>query len=48
MIVKDGSKWLVKTKDGKRTLGTHPSKEKAQKQLDAIEIDKAEYKKEMY
>lgn len=42
MIKKDGNKWQVTSKSGK-VLGTHPTKEKAQKQLAAIE-----YKKETY
>lgn len=45
MIKKDGDKWKVTSKDGK-VLGTHPTKEKAQKQLAAVEI--AKYKKETY
>lgn len=39
-IEKHGSKWLVKDSKGKKTLGTHPTKEKAIKQLQAIEISK--------
>lgn len=41
MIVKSGSKFLVKTKDGSRTLGEHDNEEDAKKQLEAIEISKA-------
>jgi cytoplasmic iron level regulating protein YaaA (DUF328/UPF0246 family) len=41
MIVKDGNKWLVKDKKGKKVLGTHPSRKKALAQLRAIEISKA-------
>jgi DNA-directed RNA polymerase specialized sigma54-like protein len=39
-IEKHGDKWLVKDTKGKKTLGTHPSKKKAIKQLQAIEISK--------
>ena len=41
MIVKRGSQYAVTTEDGSKTLGTHPDKESAQKQLAAIEISKA-------
>lgn len=41
MIKKHGSDFVVTTEDGSRVLGTHPNKESAQKQLDAIEIAKA-------
>jgi hypothetical protein len=40
MIKKRGSKWVVTDKSGKKVLGTHPSREKALKQLRAIEISK--------
>jgi hypothetical protein len=40
MIVKKGNKWLVKSSDGKKTLGTHSSKAKALRQLMAVEISK--------
>lgn len=40
MIRKRGSKWVVMDKSGKKVLGTHPSREKALKQLRAIEISK--------
>jgi hypothetical protein len=40
MVVKNGSKWQVKDKKGKKVLGTHPSKKKAVAQLQAIEISK--------
>lgn len=40
MIRKRGSKWVVLDKKGKKTLGTHPTKEKALAQLRAIEISK--------
>ena len=39
-ILKRGSKWVVTDKSGKKVLGTHPSREKAVKQLQAIEISK--------
>jgi hypothetical protein len=39
-ILKRGSKWVVTDKSGKKVLGTHPSREKALKQLRAIEISK--------
>jgi hypothetical protein len=39
-IEKHGNKWLVKDSKGKKTLGTHPTKEKAIDQLQAIEISK--------
>jgi len=40
MIKKRGNKWVVLDKSGKKVLGTHPSREKAVKQLQAIEISK--------
>ena len=40
-IVKHGDEWLVKDSKGKKTLGTHSSKKKAIKQLQAIEISKS-------
>ena len=40
MIVKKDGKWLVKSEDGKKTLGTHDNKADAVKQLEAIEINK--------
>jgi hypothetical protein len=39
-ISHENGKWVVKTKDGKRILGKHDTKEDAQKQLSAIEISK--------
>jgi hypothetical protein len=39
-IVKQGDVYAVKTSAGDRTLGTHPSKAAALKQLAAIEISK--------
>ena len=44
MIIKKGSQYQVRSSKGK-LLGTHPTKEKAQKQLIAIEISKAQRKK---
>lgn len=46
MIVKKGNKWLVKDSSGKKILGTHDTKEKAIKQLAAVEISKKERAKE--
>lgn len=40
-IVKSGGKFLLKTKDGSRTLGTHESRAGALKQEKAINISKA-------
>lgn len=40
-IVKHGDKWEVKNKKGTKVLGTHTSRKKAVKQLQAIEISKA-------
>jgi hypothetical protein len=40
MIVKQGNNWVVKDSSGKKILGTHNSKKKAEKQLAAIEISK--------
>lgn len=39
-IHKRGDEFVVTTEGGERVLGTHPSKEKAEKQLAAIEISK--------
>jgi hypothetical protein len=41
MIERKGRKWVLMTKDGKRVLGTHPSKESAMAQERAIDISKA-------
>jgi hypothetical protein len=41
-IVKHGDKWEVKNKKGTKVLGTHTSRKKAVKQLQAIEISKAQ------
>lgn len=43
MIKKSGNKWILYTKDGKRKLGTHISREEAKAQEKAINI--AERKK---
>lgn len=40
MIVKRGNKWEVRSEDGRRLLGSHPTKESAEKQLAAIEASK--------
>ena len=40
MIKKVGNKWVVYGKDGGKRLGTHDTKEKALKQLRAIEMSK--------
>lgn len=40
MIKKRGKNWVVLNSTGKKVLGTHPSKKKAVKQLQAIEISK--------
>lgn len=46
MIKKHGKKWVVTDSSGKKVLGTHDTKEKAVKQLAAVEISKKERKKE--
>lgn len=40
MIKRVGNKWCVYSKDGSKKLGTHDTKEKALKQLRAIEMSK--------
>lgn len=40
MIRKTGTKYKVLDSAGKKVLGTHPTKEKAIKQIAAIEISK--------
>jgi hypothetical protein len=40
MVVQEHGKWVVKSSDGSKTLGEHPSKEEADKQLMAIEAAK--------
>lgn len=42
-IKHQGSKWIVTDKKGKKKLGTHTSRKKAVKQLQAIEISKAKH-----
>jgi hypothetical protein len=42
IIKKDDDKYVVYPKSGGKRLGTHPTKEKAQAQLAAIEINKAQ------
>jgi hypothetical protein len=44
MIVKEGQKWVLYTRDGKRVLGKHASKASAQKQELAIRLAKARKK----
>ena len=44
MIKKEGSKWVLYTKDGKKRLGTHKSRAKAIAQEHAINISKARKK----
>lgn len=39
-IRKHGDEWQVTTEDGSKVLGTHPTREEAVKQLQAIEISK--------
>lgn len=41
MIRKHGNSWQVLDRAGTRVLGTHPTREQAQKQLAAIEASKA-------
>lgn len=43
-VAKRGKDWVVLDSKGKKVLGTHPSKEKAIKQLQAIEISKMKAK----
>jgi hypothetical protein len=45
MIAHEGNKWVVKDSSGQKVLGTHDSKESAQKQLAAIEISKNKRKR---
>ena len=40
MIVKQGSKWILKSKDGSKVLGTFDSKEEAQKREMQIQFFK--------
>lgn len=39
-VRKRGNKWVVLDHTGKKVLGTHPTKEEAEKQLRAIEMHK--------
>ena len=45
VVVKEGDKWLVKTSDESRTLGTHDNEEDAYKQLYAIHKSQERQKK---
>ena len=47
-IAKRGNSWVVLNKAGTKVLGTHPSKKKAVKQLQAIEISKAKFINESF
>jgi len=38
LIKKSGNKWILYTKDGKRKLGTHASREEALQQERAVNI----------
>ena len=40
MIKKSGNKWVVKSHDGKKILGRHSSRPKAEAQLRAVEASK--------
>lgn len=46
MIVKHGKEWVLKSKDGKKILGTHPSYESAMNQERAILISQARKSKD--
>jgi hypothetical protein len=45
MIKHEGNSWNVYTEDGTKKLGSHPSKQAAMKQLQAIEISKHQHEK---
>jgi len=45
MIKKTGNHYILYTKDGKKVLGRHASKQEARRQEAAIEIAKQEKKK---
>lgn len=45
MIIKSGGKWYVRSKSGRR-LGTHETRERALRQLAAIEVSKARREKQ--
>ena len=47
-IAKRGNSWVVLNKAGTKVLGTHPSRKKAVKQLQAIEISKAKFINESF
>jgi len=40
VIRKEGAKWVLRSSDGKKILGKHDSKGKAEKQEVAIQISK--------
>ena len=40
MIIKQGDKYVIKSEDGKKTLGTYNTKEAAEKRLQQIEYFK--------
>lgn len=40
MIVKEGKKWVIKSKDGSKTLGSEDSEAAAKKRLQQIEYFK--------
>jgi len=44
MIVNEGKHWVLKTRDGSKILGKHPTRESALMQERAIEISKARNK----
>lgn len=45
MIIKQGDKFVIKSEDGSKTLGTYATKEEAEKRLKQIEMFKAMKKK---
>lgn len=44
MIIKQGTAWILKSKDGKKVLGRHRSKDSALAQERAIKISQARHK----
>jgi len=40
MILKQGEKYIIKSEDGKKTLGTYDTREEAEKRLKQIEYFK--------
>lgn len=46
MILKIGDKYVIKSEDGKKTLGTYATREEAEKRLQQIEYFKHKPKKE--